>query len=65
MRGTAGVALRGLAGRLTPPELARIRVEGRPPRALGRVGASRPAMPRRWTLPMTALRETPPNCRAT
>src|SRR5690606_12033802 len=31
-------------------------------RLAGRDGVARPAKPRRWTLPITALRVTPPSC---
>ena len=66
MRGiltTCSRGARGACGLRVPPGVARTRLGGRPP--IGRAGASRPAMPRRWTLPMTALLETPPSCRAT
>ena len=54
-RGTLG----GTARR-EPPALARAALAGRPPER-GRLGEERPEMPKRWTLPITALRETPPS----
>jgi hypothetical protein len=60
---TVGMSDGGSAGAARSGRSTRGRA-ARTGRFAGRDGVARPARPRRWTLPITALRVTPPSCLA-